>query len=127
LEVCRSRLGDKVRVATVRVAGEWVDDVADQEKSLVRKHRIDRGRVRVGHEHHVALVDRLEAADAGPVESEAGNEAVLFELSDRQAEMLPCSWQIDKPDVDDLDALSLCALDHLARAALASDFRVTSQ
>ena len=124
LEVFLRLLGDEARVAAVGLAGDRVDHVADQEKCLVRENRIDRGRVRVGHEHHVALVDRLEAADAGPVESEAGDEAVLFELSDRQAEVLPCSRQIDEPDVDDLDALSLRALDHLARAGLAAGLRL---
>ncbi len=117
-------LGDEARVPAIGLARDRVDDVADQEQGLVRKHRIDGGRVRVGDEEHVALIDGLEAADAGPVESEAAGEAVLLELAERQAEVLPCPREVDEPDVDDLDALSLRALDHLARAGLAAYFRL---
>src|SRR4029077_12789318 len=62
---------------------------------------------------------RLEAANARAVESEAFGKAVHRELAQRQAEMLPGAWQVDEPDVDDLDALRLRALQHLARAGLA--------
>ena len=94
--------------------------VADQEERLVRKTRVDGRGVGVGDEQHVALVDRLEAANARAVESEAFLEAVDLELAERQAEMLPRAGEIDESDVDDLDAFSLRALDYLARAGLAS-------
>src|SRR5260370_4656768 len=124
LQVVLRFLRDEARVAAVWLAGDRVDDVTDQEQRLVRQYRIDGRGVRVRDEQHVALIDRLEAADAGPVESEAARKAVLFELGERQAEVLPCARQIDEPDVDHLDALSLRALDHLARACLLACLRL---
>src|SRR5260370_13552727 len=121
LQVVLRFLRDEARVAAVWLARDRVDDVTDQEQRLVRQYRIDGRGVRVRDEEHVALVDRLEAADAGPVESKAAREAVLFELADRQAEMLPRARQIDEPDVTHPAALPLCALDHLRRAGTLTD------
>ena len=81
--------------------------------------RVDRRRVRVRHEEHVALVDRLEPANAGAVEPEALGEAIHLELSERQTEVLPRTREIDEADVDDLDAFLLRALDYLVGARLA--------
>ena len=69
-------------------------------------------------EQHVALVDRLEPADARAVEAQAFREAVDLELPDRDAEVLPRPGEVDEPNVHDLDALGLGALDNLFRARL---------
>ena len=115
-------LGDEPRVAGVRLAADRVHDVADQEKRLMGKNRVDRRRVGVRHEEHVALVDRLESADARAVKSEAVLEAVDLQLADGQAEMLPGAGKVDETHVDDLDALCFRPLEHFARTGLAHRF-----
>ena len=112
--------GDEATVAAVRLTRDRVDDVADQKQRLVGKDRVDRRRIGVGDEQHVALVDRLEAANARAVESKTLAETVLFQLSQREAEVLPRTRQVDEADVDDLDALCLRAFDDLTRACLAA-------
>src|SRR5262249_50871387 len=74
----------------------------------------------VRHEEHVALVDRLEAADAGAVKPQSFRKAALVQLPEREAEVLPGAGQVDETNIDDLDAFCLRPLQHLARAGLAS-------
>ena len=64
-----------------------------------------RGRLRLRHHQHVALVDRLPAADAGAVEAQAVLEDVLVELVDRNGEVLPQPGEVHEPQVDGLDVL----------------------
>src|SRR5205823_15066032 len=95
LQVLLRLLGDEARVSGVGLPGDRVDDIADQKKRLVRKDRIDRRRVWVRHEEHVALIDRLEPADARAVKSKPFLEAVDLQLAQRQAEVLPRPRKVD--------------------------------
>ncbi len=104
LEVGLRLLGDVAGVAAVGLAGDRVVHVADQVHGRDAQDGVDRGRVGVREQEHVALVDGLEPADAGPVEPEAFGERRLLELADRHAEVLPGADQVDEPDVDDLHA-----------------------
>ena len=61
----------------------------------------------VGHELHVGLVDRLEAADRGPVEHLTDGEEVLVDRLSRHVEVLHDTGQIAEPNVDELDVLVL--------------------
>ena len=65
--------------------------------------RIDERRLGLRHDEHVALVDRLPAADAGAVEAEAVLEHVLVELVDGDREVLPEAGKVHEPQVDRLD------------------------
>ena len=67
--------------------------------------RIDERRVGLRHEEHVALVDRLPAADAGAVEAQAVFEDVFVELVDGDREVLPDAGEIHEPQVDGLDVV----------------------
>ena len=62
---------------------------------------------RVGDEHHVRLVDGLEAADRRTVERLAVGEEVLVERLGRDVEVLHDTGQVAEADVDELDALVL--------------------
>ncbi len=63
------------------------------------------GRLRLRHHQHVALVDRLPAADAGAVEAQAVLEDVLVQLVDGDGEVLPQAGKVHEPQVDRLDVL----------------------
>ena len=82
-------------------------DEAVHVQRLVLTERVDHGRVGVGHEQHVRLLDLLEAADGGAVEPEPLLEHVLCERVGRHREVLHQAGKVDEPDVDDLDPLVL--------------------
>ena len=65
--------------------------------------RIENRRLGLRHHEHVALVDRLPAANAGAVEAQAVFEHVLCQLVDRNREVLPDAGKIHEPQVDRLD------------------------
>ena len=67
--------------------------------------RIEEGRLGLRHDEHVALVDRLPAADAGAVEAQAVFEHVFVELVDGDREVLPQAGKIHEPQIDRLDVL----------------------
>ncbi len=56
-----------------------------------------------GKQEHVALVDRLPAADAGAVEAEAFFEDFFFELRYGNREVLPDAREVHEPQIDGLD------------------------
>src|SRR5207248_5392606 len=104
-------LRDIPRITRVGLAGEWVDDIADQVESLHLEHRIDEHARRVRHEQHVALVDVLKPADRRAIEADAVTEESLRQLFDRDREVLPRPGQVYEAQVDDLDLLLLRELD----------------
>ena len=71
----------------------------------MRGEGIEKGGLGLGHDEHVALVDRLPAADARAVEAQAVFEHVLVQLADRNGEVLPQAGEIHEPQVDRLDFL----------------------
>ena len=71
---------------------------------IVQKGSISR-RLRLRDHQHVALIDRLPAADAGAVEAEAVLEDVLVELVDGNREVLPQAGEVHKPQIDGFDIL----------------------
>ncbi len=93
------------RVAGVRLEGDRVVHEAVDVERLVLAERIDDGRVRVGHEDHVGLLDLLEAPDRRAVEPESLLEAVGAQLVRRHREVLHQARQVTEPEIDDLDAL----------------------
>ena len=67
--------------------------------------------VGIGQQHHVGLVDGLEAAHRRAVECQAVLEHALVERRGRDREVLDDAGQIAEPDVDVLDVLVLDLLD----------------
>ena len=104
LHVVDGLAGDVPRVARVVLLGQRVLDVADHRQRDVLAERVDEQRVRLRHEQHVRLVDRLPAADAGAVEA----DAVLEDASSssdfgRDGEVLPEAGEVHEPQIDGLD------------------------
>ena len=78
------------RASTVsRVIGSH--DVADQHQRRMLEERVDERRLRVGHHQHVALVDRLPAADRGAVEAVARPRTSPRRGPDRVRAVLPAA------------------------------------
>ena len=77
LQVGLGLRGHLARVAAVRLVGVGVDDAHVDVQRLLGPERVEVGRRQVGDQLHVRLVDRLEAADRGPVEHLALGEELL--------------------------------------------------
>ena len=107
LHVGLGLLGGAARVAVVGLAGDRVEDVADHHHGRLREERIDMGRLGVGHQHHVGLVDRLPAGDRGAVEHDAVGEHVLVDLGDVHRDVLQLALRIGEAQIDELDVVVL--------------------
>ncbi len=103
--------GHVARVARVRLAGERVVHEEVEVQRLGGAERVDARGLGVGQQHHVGLVDRLEAAHRRAVERQAVLEHALVERRRRDREVLDDAGQIAEPDVDVLDFLVLDLLD----------------
>ena len=82
-----------------------VVDVAGERERRHLQHRIhERASTTSGQQQHVALVDRLEAADGRAVEAQPLAEHVLVQRRRRDGEVLPGAGQVAELHVHDLDA-----------------------
>src|SRR5439155_21067263 len=79
--------------------------------------RIDVGGCRIRHQQHVALVDVLEATNAGAVEADTVDEQTLGQLPHRNREVLGLSGQVHEAQVDDLDPGVASTRQHLGGGA----------
>ena len=91
--------------------GSWIEKF--MLSVLCVAERVDEGGGRVREQHHVGLVDRLEAADRRAVEHQAVVEDALVERLGRDVEVLHDAGQVAEPDVDELDVLVLDVLQDL--------------
>ena len=114
-QVSLGLLGDVSRVAGVCLAGERVSDVADQAEGLDLVHRVQGGGGGVRDQEHVALVDGLEASDAGAVESGAVVEQALGDLAGGDRQVLHRSGHVNKLEIDNLDPFILDYLEYVVR------------
>ena len=105
LQVVHGLAGDVAGIAAVVFPGDRVLDVADHRQRGDLAEWVERGGLRLRHHQHVALVDRLPAADAGAVEAQAVLEDVLVELVDGNGEVLPNAGEVHEPQIDGLDIL----------------------
>ncbi len=103
--------GHVARVARVRLAGERVVHEEVEVQRLRRAERVDACGLRIGQQHHVRLVDGLEAAHRRAVERQSVLEHALVERRSRDREVLDDTGQVAEPDVDVLDVLVLDLLD----------------
>ena len=81
LQVVHGLARDIARIARVILASDRVLDVADHRDRGHRGERIDKRRFGLGHDQHVALVDRLPPADAGAVEPQTVLKNVFRQLA----------------------------------------------
>ena len=107
LEVIFRLLRDVAGVARVGLARDRVlHEAVDHQGRMLAEGIHDRG-LGVGHQKHVRLLDLLEPADRGPVESVAFGESLLGQLIDRYREMLREPRQVCEAEVDDLNFVVL--------------------
>ena len=97
-------LRDEARVPRVRFARYGVPHVADQVQSGYFRERVQKSRVRIRYEQHIAFLNLLEPANTGSIESQAILKYILSELGYRNREMLPNAGQIYKAQVNDPNA-----------------------
>ena len=116
-EILLGLLGRRARVAVVELAGRGFDDIADQDEARLGRERIHHRRVRVGHQDHVALVDRLPAGDRGAVEHDAVAERLFIDRGDVLRGVLPLAARIGEAKVHILDGMLAEHLHHLRHAA----------
>ncbi len=89
--------------------------VARETESRHFEHRIDEGRVRIGENEHVALLDLGKPPDTGPVKPYSVLEKRFVQPVCRYRVVLPDSGQIHELEVDHLDVPVLHQLDHILR------------
>src|SRR5207245_10114714 len=104
--------GHVARVPAVGLSGNRVEDVADQAQRRYAQDRIHDCRGGIRDQQYVTFMDVLEAADAGPVESDAVAEEAGRQLPDRDRKMLPGADQVDELQVDDLQTLLVGQVDN---------------
>ena len=104
-EVIDRLAGDVPRVAGIVLAGDRVLDVADHRQGRDLAEGVEHGRLGLRHHEHVALVDRLPAADARAVEAQPVLENVLVELVDGDGKVLPESGEVHESQIDGLHVL----------------------
>src|SRR5260221_13833403 len=95
---------DIPRIARVGSAAR-LRDVTDEAECGLGGKRIQDRAAGVGHQQHVALVDLLEAADAGAIKANALAEERLLQRTGGDAEMLPGAWHVRELKVNHADAL----------------------
>ena len=103
LQIVDRLAGDVARIARVVFARDRVLHVADDAERGDHGERIDERRIGLRQQQHVALVDRLPAADAGAVEAEAVFKRFFFELRNGNREVLPDAGEVHEPHVDCFD------------------------
>ena len=107
LQVGLGLLGDAARVAVVGFAGDRIENVAEDDHGRLGEERVHVDRVRVGHQHHVGLVDGLPAGDRRAVEHDAVGEHVLVDLGDVHGDVLQLALRVGEAQVDELDVVVL--------------------
>src|SRR5262249_20447197 len=100
-------LGDVAWVTGVVLTCDWVHDVTDHHQSGIFQKRINLRRVGIGDDEHIARIDGLPTTDTGAIKAMPIREQPLSEFPDRDAEMLPQTWKVHKPQVQDPGAFVL--------------------
>src|SRR5207302_4271203 len=126
LEVLLGLLGDVARVPRVRLLSDGVVHVAEDGQGRDRGERVRPRRPRIGHQEHVALLDRLEAADAAAVEPDPLGEGLLVQLAGGDRGVLPGPRDVDELEIHHLDAVFLDVCDDVARRHLPAIHSSTS-
>ena len=110
LDIGLGALGDRARIAPVKLARARIDDVADQDQHRRGGEGVVIDGVEVRLQDHVGLVDHFPALDRGAVEHEAVGQIVLVDDAGAHRQVLPLALGVGEAQVDPLDFL---VLDHL--------------
>ena len=113
LQVGFSALGNRTRIAVVRLAVAWLHHVTLQEQRGFFEKRVDVGGIRVGHELHVRSFNALPAGNGRTIESVAGSELVFVECRDWHGHVLLFTTGIGETKVDKLDFVFFHHLHHV--------------
>ena len=89
------------------LVGGGLENVAVHAQGRSREERIDVGRIVVGHEYHVGLVDGLPAGNRGAVEHHAFIEHVCIDDRSVHGNVLKLAAQVGETKVDIFDAFVL--------------------
>ncbi len=116
LDIGQGLLGDRTRVAVIGLVGVGIHDIAEQEQRRLLVERVDIGRLQVGAQLHVRLVDRLPAGDRGAVEHGAVFEEVGVDQADVEGHVLHFAAHVGEAHVDILDVLVLDELENVCRS-----------
>jgi hypothetical protein len=100
-------LGDPAGVALVALLGDRIFHVADHHQGGGLGERIHDGRVRIGDQEHIALVDRRPTADARSIHAEAFFEALQSQFADRVGDVMLQARDVGESQVDLLDIVFL--------------------
>jgi hypothetical protein len=101
------------RIAVIGLIGQRLENVAVDGQRGRPEERIDIGRVRIWHEHHVGLVDRLPAGDRGAVEHHAFFEGIGLDGRLVHGDVLQLAARIGEAQVDVLEVLVLDLLEEV--------------
>ncbi len=99
-EVLLCATGHPTWILRVRLASDWIGDLADEGERGRLGGRIENRGGRIRHQEHVRLGDRLPAADRRAVEPEAIVERALVERPRGERHVLPCSEQVAELEID---------------------------
>ncbi len=125
LQIGLGLLGGGSRVTVVTLPGRRLHDVAEQDQARLGRERIHHRGVRVRHQDHVGLVDRLPAGDGRPIEHEAVAEHILLDRGDVLRGVLPLAAWIGEAEVHIFHRMLGEHLHHLGNAAAAAGRRLS--
>ena len=93
-------LGRAARIAPIGLAGGRLHDIANQDHRRLGAERIHHRARRIGHQDHVALIDRLPAGDRRAVEHETVAKHILVDGRNMLRRVLPFAARVGEPQID---------------------------
>jgi hypothetical protein len=99
-EIGLGTFGGGAGITLISLARGRLQDIAVEDQGGLGLKRVHDGRSGVGHQRHVAFVDRLPAGDRGAVEHDAVGEGVLVDHAGGHGQMLPLALGVGETQVD---------------------------
>ena len=106
-------LGQRPRIALIRLAVTGLDHIAAQDKRRLFEERVDVGGIRIRHQLHVRGFDALPASDRRAVERVARREFFFVEMGHRYGHMVFFAAGIGEAEVDKFDFVLFHHLHHV--------------
>ncbi|CAL4867588.1 hypothetical protein MMA231_01845 [Asticcacaulis sp. MM231] len=113
LRIGEGLLGDRTRVAVVRLVGVGVHDIAEHEKRCLLIEGVDIGRLQIRAQLHVGFVDGLPAGDRRTIEHGAVIEKFFIDQVDVEGHVLEFALNVGEANVNILDVLFLDELENV--------------
>src|SRR6185312_6952919 len=99
LEVCLRLSRDMTNISGIRLSGNRITDIADQDQRPRLGKRVQKRRAWVWTNQHVAFLNGLKAPYGRSVKPNAFSHAVEIEGSRRNREVLPETRDVRKPKI----------------------------